>query len=115
MPHYKGLEEYIDPQRKIKVHSRYSTESTVASDFAKDMLTDLAARHLKNSVLAAKALQSKGLTTKDVSGNMSIRERAKFFEENTPAKLAEQQSALNARNFCKEMVNQAGRILQRRL
>jgi len=99
MPNFLTLEDYDTPQKMRKIQACHQVESTVPSDLADLCLTGFMEARLKVAWLAADALKKGGLKTHDnrPPANLSIRERAKFFEENTPQKMMEKQRALNNR------------------
>jgi hypothetical protein len=99
MARFIGLEGYLQPQnlRGILKVIADTNESTVPANTANDRLSDFAEAALKTTWLEAEALKKGGLTTVDArdTSKLSIRERAKFFEENSEENLIKRQKALN--------------------
>ena len=111
MPYYLALEDYLEPSNRLKVKGLYATESTIPTNRANERLTVLMEESLKVAYLEAEALKIGGSKRKDPRQleNLSIRERANFFEENSQQKLMAEQRRLN------EIVIHNRKILRLRL
>ena len=99
MPHFLTLEDYEDPQKMRKVLKGLREETLKPLGIANLCLSQLVETRLKVAWLEADALRRGGLATHDTRppANLSIQQRANFFEQNTPQKLKERQKILNDR------------------